>query len=84
LSASLGLMGKIDDPKMVKAIERVQSAGKKAGIASGIYAFGLEDLKRRIAQGFQFIAAGGDLGFLMRGAEMVLMEIGRKAESIRS
>ena len=77
LSASLGVLGKTDDPKMVEAIDRVWKAGKQAGLISGIYSLGVDDLKRRLAQGFQFIAAGGDLGFLTQGAEATLKQIGR-------
>ncbi len=79
LSASMGLLGKASDPKVQKTIDKVLEVGKKyENVASGIFAFGLEDVKRRISQGFQFIAVGGDLFLLQLGVETLFKEIGRK------
>ena len=71
LSTSLGVMGKINDPKVVKAIDKILAAGKKAGVSSGIYGMGLDDVKKRLIQGFQFIAISSDLGLLGQGATFV-------------
>lgn len=78
LSASTGLLGRASDPRVQKAIDDVLKAGKKHDVASGIYAFGLEDLKKRIKQGFQFIAVGSDLTLLQWGVDTLFKEIGRK------
>ncbi len=77
LSTSLGVMGKINDPKVVKAINKIRAAGKKAGVSSGIYSMGLDDAKKRLRQGFQFISIASDLGLLRQGATLFLKELGR-------
>jgi len=77
LSTSLGVMGKINDSKVVKAINKIFAAGKKAGVSSGIYGMGLDDVKKRLRQGFQFISIASDLGLLGQGATLFLKELGR-------
>ena len=77
LSTSLGVMGKINDPKVIKAIEIIFRAGKKANVSSGIYGMGLDDVKKRLRQGFQFISISSDLGLLGQGATLILKELGR-------
>ena len=77
LSTSLGVMRQINDQKVVHAITKVVSAGKRAGISSGVFCYGLDDAKKRLEQGFQFIAVGGDLRFLVDGATSTLKELER-------
>jgi 2-keto-3-deoxy-L-rhamnonate aldolase RhmA len=77
LSTSLGVMRQINNLKVVNAIVKVLTAGKKAGISSGIFCYGRDDAKKRLEEGFQFIAVGGDLRFLVDGATVTLKELGR-------
>ena len=56
LSASLGLLGQVADPKVEEAAHRVLTAAKRAKIPVGIIALSPEDINRRITQGYQFIA----------------------------
>ena len=77
LSTSLGVMRQINDPKVVSAIIKIVAAGKRAGISSGIFCYGLDDAKKRLEQGFQFIAVGGDLRFLVDGATFTLRGLDR-------
>jgi 2-keto-3-deoxy-L-rhamnonate aldolase RhmA len=77
LSTSLGVMGKYNDPKVVKAIDKILEAGKKVGVSSGIYGMGLDDVKQRLRQGFQFISIASDLSLLGQGATFALKELGR-------
>ena len=62
---------------VVKAINKIFAAGKKASVSSGIYGMGLDDVKKRLIQGFQFIAISSDFGFLRQGATFFLKELGR-------
>lgn len=64
LSASMGLLGEPKHPKVQEAIQTVLAAAKQAGIAAGLVAYDSQDADRRIAQGFQFVSIGHDVGFL--------------------
>ena len=76
LSASMGLMGQIDHPKVREAIERVFEAGKNAGIASGIWQGAGMGIRERLEEGWQMVALGMDINFLMDGARSILREAG--------
>jgi 2-keto-3-deoxy-L-rhamnonate aldolase RhmA len=64
LSASMGLLGEPKHPRVQEAIDTVLAAAKKVGIAAGLVAYDSQDADRRIAQGFQFVAIGHDVGLL--------------------
>jgi len=76
LSSSMGLMGQIDHPKVREAIERVFEAGKNAGIASGIWQGAGMSIRERLEEGWQMVALGMDINFLMDGARSILREAG--------
>jgi 2-keto-3-deoxy-L-rhamnonate aldolase RhmA len=59
-----------------RALEKVVQACKNTGKIPGIAAGGIEDGKRRAAQGFQYIICGSDSGFMMAGARAGLKELG--------
>jgi len=66
LSASLGIPGQIDDPRVVEAITRIREAGKAAGKPGGIHVVDpdLEAIEQRIDEGFSFIGYGMDVRIL--------------------
>ncbi len=68
LSQSLGIPGQVNDPKMVKAIETLVKGIRGAGKVAGIYAGTIENAKRYVDLGFQFIAYSGDTGLLANAA----------------
>jgi len=76
LSSSMGLMGQIEHPKVKDAIERVFEAGKNAGIASGIWQGAGMSIRERLEEGWQMVALGMDINFLMDGARSILREAG--------
>jgi len=78
LAASLGHLGDIHHPDVEKAIENIVGRGMKAKVPGGFATAPPDECKKRIAQGFQFITVGGDLGLLQRGAQDVLEKMGRK------
>ena len=51
-----------------RALERVVDACRNTGKIPGIAALGIDDAVRRAKQGFQFITAGSDAGFIAQGA----------------
>ena len=70
LSFSLGFHpGEMNErEEHARALERVVEACRNTGKIPGIAAMGIEDGIRRAQQGFQFITAGSDAGFIASGA----------------
>lgn len=56
------------DDRVQGAIERVLTACRNTGTIPGFAAFSPEDARRRADQGFQYLTAGSDLGFMLGGA----------------
>jgi 2-dehydro-3-deoxyglucarate aldolase len=61
LSADYGVLGQITHPDVVRAIERVVSAGKAAGKAVGTLTCE-KDARRYFEMGMTMVAVGGDIG----------------------
>lgn len=57
-----------EDDRHARAIELVLAACKNTGKIPGFAAFAPEDAKRRAEQGFLYLTAGSDIGFMMNGA----------------
>lgn len=64
LSASMNLLGQPQHSKVQAAIQTVLAAAREAGIAAGLMAADAKDARRRIAEGFQFVGIGHDVGLL--------------------
>ena len=66
LSASLGVPGQPDDPRVVDAIKRIREAGAKANKPGGIHIVDpdLDLMKQRLDEGFSFIGYGMDVRIL--------------------
>jgi 4-hydroxy-2-oxoheptanedioate aldolase len=60
LSLSLGVPGNIFHPKMIEAVDKVLAVCKKRGKIAGIYASSPEDARKRLDQGFSFLAYSMD------------------------
>ena len=75
LSASMGRLGQTTHPRVEEAIQKVLAATKKAKVPAGILGFSPDEAKRRIAQGFQFIAVASDAGLLSAGGKDILRQI---------
>ncbi len=74
LMSSMGLRPQMtsEEPTVIEAIERVRTTAKKYGVASGIHVSDAETANARIAEGFQFIAIGSELSFMMNQGQEVL------------
>lgn len=70
LAASMrGPDGSPPDPEWFEdTLRRIREAAARAGIASGLHVQSIADAKRRIEEGWQFIAVGSELKFMMDGA----------------
>jgi 2-keto-3-deoxy-L-rhamnonate aldolase RhmA len=69
LTLEMGISGKYDDPRVVRAYEAVIAACKKHGKHAGMG--GIYDhptMKKYIGMGARFILCGSDVTFLMDGA----------------
>lgn len=76
LSASMGLMGQIAHVKVQKSINRIFEAGKNAGVISGIWQGAGMTIRERLEEGWQMVALGMDINFLMDGAQNMLRNAG--------
>ena len=71
LAADLGHLGNAKHPEaravLTEAAKRIRATGKSAGTLAG----GLDDVETLFEMGFNFVAAGSDVGLLARNAEAV-------------
>jgi 2-keto-3-deoxy-L-rhamnonate aldolase RhmA len=75
LSASLGLMGKIDDPAVVAAIGRVTEACREAEMPLGYFGVTAAAVRPYVERGYTLIVAGVDTLYLANGAKALLAEL---------
>ena len=75
LSASLGLAGKIDHPRVIEAIEHVTRTCQQAGRALGYFGVDAAAVKPYIAQGYTLICAGIDCVLLGQSAERLVKSL---------
>lgn len=74
LSASMGLAGQFDHPQVQAAQQSILEACARQRVAPGIHVVPVDgqELPRRIAAGFRFIACGLDSLFIMHGCRQML------------
>jgi 2-keto-3-deoxy-L-rhamnonate aldolase RhmA len=70
LSSSYGIPGQFEHLVMRQGMARILEAARAAGVAPGIHVVHppIEQVRDRIAEGFRFIAYGGDMLFLLPAA----------------
>ncbi|MCZ2340931.1 MAG: hypothetical protein LC104_03940 [Bacteroidales bacterium] len=61
-----------------QALADILAGCKRLGIAAGIHTFSTEEAKKRIEQGWQFIAINSELKFMMDGAKQAIDGLGLK------
>ncbi len=57
------------------ALQRILAAAKRQGVPCGLHVFSIEDAKRRIAEGWQFIAVNSELKMMLQGASALAKEV---------
>jgi len=56
-------------------LDRILAAGQKTGTPVGIHTQSTEDVKRRISQGWRFLAMGSELSMMVAEAQRVVREL---------
>ena len=69
LSQSLGVPGKTKDPKVIGIMERVITVCQKRNVIVGTFVREIEDAKRWIDLGVQYMMVATDAGLLLRGSK---------------
>ena len=75
LSASLGKMGRIDDPAVVEAMDHVTRTCRAAGIPLGYFGVSSGAVRPYIEKGYSLIVAGVDTLLLGSAAKKLLAEL---------
>jgi 4-hydroxy-2-oxoheptanedioate aldolase len=78
LALSMGIHPRdaANDERHARALERVVEACRNTGKAAGLACPTPEEARKRADQGFQFLTAGGDAGFMLSGARAGLKVLG--------
>ena len=81
LHSSMGLAPAMesDEPEFVEAMNTLLATAKKHGVAPGLHVGSTEAAARRIAEGWQFIAVGSDLAFMLSTAKQVTADLSLEA-----
>lgn len=77
LAYSLGLRGRMDDPRHQEAVRKIVAAAKRHGIAVGRPAGTPEQIKQYMQEGFLFFQGPADLGLIGAGARPLLQPFGK-------
>ncbi|MGL5094187.1 MAG: aldolase/citrate lyase family protein, partial [Planctomycetia bacterium] len=60
------------------ALQEILAACKRNNVAAGIHCFVVEDVQRRLAEGWRFIALGSDLSMMLDAAKRDLAVLGKQ------
>ena len=75
LAASLGKMGRIDDPAVTEAIDHVTRTCQAAGVPLGYFGVSAQAIRPYMERGYTLMAAGVDTLFLADAARRLLEEL---------
>lgn len=77
LSGSLGIPGNFEDERMIKALEEVRRVADKINISTGYHVVELQPelVRKKIKEGYTFLAYGVDFLFIGENCRRDLMEI---------
>ena len=75
LSASLGKIGQVSHPAVVKAIDKVTKTCKKSGVKLGFFGVNADAVKPYMKKGFTLITVGVDTLFLIKSAKETLAAV---------
>ena len=75
LSASLGRMGRIEDPVVIEAIEQVTRTCQAAGIPLGYFGVSAQAVRPYMERGYSLIAAGVDTLMIAGAARHLLKDL---------
>jgi 4-hydroxy-2-oxoheptanedioate aldolase len=75
LSLSLGVPGDLFHPKMLESVDKVLAACKKRGKLTGVYVSTPEEVKKRLEQGFTFLAYSMDTLIFSEAAKNIVNSV---------
>lgn len=64
-----------DDPQFVEALRHIRETAHKHGVAPGIHVANAEAARRRIDEGWQFIAVSSEVGFMQQAGATVVNSV---------
>ncbi len=68
-----------DDREFVDALRHLRETAVKHGVAPGMHTLTVEQVRRRIEEGWRFLALGSDLALMVGAAKEKLEELGMAA-----
>jgi 2-keto-3-deoxy-L-rhamnonate aldolase RhmA len=71
----MGLMGQVDHPQVMEAIDRVARACQRRDLSLGYFGTTAESVQDYVSKGYRLICAGTDAGFVVGGAEDTLQKL---------
>jgi 4-hydroxy-2-oxoheptanedioate aldolase len=76
LLASMGKTPQMetDDPEFVEALSRIRTTAQRLGVAPGLHVADAAAAKRRVAQGWRFIAISSELGLMQQASADAVRE----------
>jgi len=75
LSHALGVPGQVNHPSVTEQIEKMLKAAKAIGSSLGIFAYEIEDAKKWLKLGFQFLAYSVDAVIFTRACQASVREL---------
>jgi 2-keto-3-deoxy-L-rhamnonate aldolase RhmA len=75
LSQSLGIPGKVRDPRVIELMQTAVQEIRNAGKVAGTFADNPETAKQWIDAGVQYLALGVDVGVFLRGCEALVRAV---------
>ena len=64
-----------DDPEFVAALAHIRETAKGCGVAPGIHCADAEAAKRRLAEGWKFVAISSELGMMQQAAKATVQAV---------
>ncbi|HEX8204183.1 MAG TPA: aldolase/citrate lyase family protein [Isosphaeraceae bacterium] len=61
--------------RMEEVLTRIRQAAARQGLPCGLHVYSAADAQRRIAEGWQFLAVGSELKFMLQGATDVVHQV---------
>lgn len=77
LTVNLGIPLQYNHPMFIEVVNKILRTCEKYGVAPGIHAFDVNQIKKYIEEGFKFISIGSDVSFIIRAARDILKALNR-------
>jgi len=65
-----------DEKEFVDALRHLRETARRHGVAPGLHTGDAEMARRRLAEGWQFVAVGSDLGLMNSASKAVCQALG--------